>query len=78
MHNFTHEDFINQLSKTSSDEEAIALQALLKDDLELQKIYEEVDLQFSLLVDIKNEASETTISKLIHYAKNVSSRIHLN
>ena len=78
MHNFTHQDFINQLCNNSCDEDAIVLQALVKDDLELQKIYEEVELQFSMLVDIKNPVSEKTIGKLIHYSKNVSRRIHLN
>lgn len=78
MHNFTHQDFINQLCKAASDDDSLALQALIKEDLELQKIYEEVELQFSMLVDIKNPISEKTIAKLIHYSKNIASRIHLN
>ena len=78
MHNFTHNDFIRHYYDEHSDEETIAMKALLKDDAELQKLYEEVILSFSVLIEIKPGVSDQTIGKLIQYANAIPSKIHLN
>lgn len=78
MHNFTHEDFIKYYYNETTGEESIAIKALLKNDAEFQKLYEEVIIPFSVLIDINNDVSEKTIGKIIHYATKVHSKLHLN
>ena len=78
MHNFTHNDFIKHYYSESSAEESLCIKALLKDDLEFKKLYEEVVLSFSVLIDVKCSASDKTISKILAYANKETSQIHFN
>ncbi len=78
MHNFTHNDFIRHIYNESSQEESIAIKALLKTDHEFEKLYEEIALPVSYLIDLKKEPNQFTVSKIIHYANKVRTKIHLN
>ncbi|GAC1383019.1 MAG: hypothetical protein NVSMB45_09880 [Ginsengibacter sp.] len=78
MHNFTHNDFIRHFHNESSQEEAVAIKALLKTDEEFERLYEEIGLPVSYLIDLKKEPNQLTISKIIHYANKVNTKIHLN
>ncbi len=78
MHNFTHNDFIRHINKQSAQKDSIAIQALLKTEEEFERLYEEIGLPLSYLINLKKEPDQLTVSKIIHYADKVKTKIHLN
>ena len=78
MNNFTHEDFIRHFSNQTDSEDNIAIKSLILDEADFNKIFQEITLPFSILMEIKSGVSDRTLSKIILHAKNVHSKIHLN